>query len=62
MEVHTTLARDNLFEVYRDDIVDNTGGGVLLAVSKRFISEEQPDLKTKMYWQHILGKNNATWY
>ncbi|XP_053388820.1 uncharacterized protein LOC128551897, partial [Mercenaria mercenaria] len=37
---------DNQFQVFRDDRTSGKGGGVMLAVSNRFVCEEQPDLKT----------------
>ena len=49
-EVHTSEIFPNTlnYQVFRDDRITNQGGGVLIAVSRDFICQEQPELKNKL--------------
>jgi len=46
------------YQIYRDDRTLGKGGGVLLAVTNKFLSEEQPELKTD--WNIIWSKISIT--
>jgi len=43
------------YQIYRDDRTSDKGGGVLLAVTNNFLSQEQPELKTdcNIIWSKI---------
>ena len=46
------------YQIYWDDITSGKGGGVLLAVTNKFLSEEQPELKTHctIIWTKIQSQ------
>ena len=54
-EVHTSEIFPNTlnYQVFRDDRITNQGGGVLIAVSRDFICQEQPELKTNCNIQWV---------
>ena len=54
-EVHTSEIFPNIlnYQVFRDDRTTNQGGGVLIAISRDFICQEQPELKTNCNIQWV---------
>ena len=63
--MHVDLFPDNLgYNVYWDDCVTKRGGCALLAVSKRLICEDQPDLKSdsNISWVKITIKGIRSIY
>ena len=61
-EVHTSgIFPSTLnYQVFRDDRTTNQGGGVLIAISRDFICQEQPELKTScnIQWVKMTIKRN----
>ena len=54
-EVHISEMFSNTlnYQVFRDDITTNQGGVVLIAISRDFICQEQPELKTNCNIQWV---------